>query len=335
VAGIIRFALDADTPAGFMHHIEVVSRLGGAHLDQLPELIEASTCVDGHEPLGEHKFLRLQQGDDLATGLLAYEDGALAGYAHTLAYGEGEDRRVSCELVVHPSQRGRGVGRLLLAEAVERASSHGARRIDVWAYNDSRASARIAHAAGFTASRRLLHLHRHLSTTPDVRPDKGAAIRAYRPWLDDEAWLALNNRIFRAHPENGSWTLDDLRARMAQPWFCAEDFLVLDVQGVMAGFCWLKVEERRDEGRVGEIYVIGTAPEHQGRGYGRRLVGEALAHLRRRGVRTAAIYVDEANAPAVALYERSGFHYHHVDVCYSRELPVAGERTPAADEVAA
>jgi mycothiol synthase len=109
---------------------------------------------------------------------------------------------------------------------------------------------------------------------------------------------------------------------------------VLDIDGEMAGFCWLKVEERGTEGRVGEIYVIGTAPEHRGRGLGKFLVAAALAHLRTRAANVAAIYVDEANAPAVALYEQSGFHYHHVDVCYSRDLRVESIE-PVADGVAA
>jgi mycothiol synthase len=317
-----------------MNHVELVTQLDGQHLEQLPELIEASRHADGHEPLGEHKFLRIRRGDDLAVALLAYEEGRLAGYAHTLAYGDEATRRVSCEFVVHPEQRGRGVGKLLLSRAVQHAESLGAHRLDVWAYNDSKTSSHLARQLGFTARRRLLHLHRHLTSAPKYVSPEGAGIRCYRPGEDDAQWLALNNRIFSGHPENGCWTLDDLRARLSQPWFNAEDFLVLDIDGEMAGFCWLKVEERGTEGRVGEIYVIGTAPEHRGRGLGKFLVAAALAHLRTRAANVAAIYVDEANAPAVALYEQSGFHYHHVDVCYSRDLRVESIE-PVADGVAA
>jgi len=317
-----------------MNHVELVTRLDGQHLERRRELIEASTVADGHEPLGEHKFLRIQRGDDLAVALLAYEERRLAGYAHTLAYGGQAARRVSCEFVVHPTQRGRGVGKLLLARAIEHAQSLGAHRLDVWAYNDSKTSAYLARQLGFAPSRRLLHLHRHLTSVPRNDAPAGAITRAYRPGADDAAWLALNNRIFSGHPENGCWTIEDLQARLSQPWFNAEDFLVLEVDGTMAGFCWLKVEERGTEGRVGEIYVIGTAPEHRGRGLGKYLVAAALVHLRTRAANVAAIYVDEANTAAVALYEQSGFHYHHVDVCYSRDLRVEAT-IPASDRVAA
>jgi mycothiol synthase len=100
----------------------------------------------------------------------------------------------------------------------------------------------------------------------------------------------------------------------------------------MAGFCWVKVEERGDEGRVGEIYVIGTAPEYHGRGLGRFLLGEALRHLSGRDVRACAVYVDQSNERAVALYWSFEFHHHHVDVLYSLPLPAspAQERAAAA-----
>jgi len=316
-----------------MHHVEIVSQLEAQHLEQLPELMDAATLVDGHEPLGEHKFLRMQRGDDLAAAVLAFEDHRLAGYAHTVTYGEGEERRASCEFVVHPGFRRRGVGRLLLSHAIMHAHSQSARRLDLWAYNDSDASARIAAQFGFKPVRRLLHLHRHMRGVPAPDMRAGVALRAFRPGADDEVLLALNNRIFAGHPENGAWTLDDLRARMAQPWFDPGDVLMLEVDGALAGFCWLKIEERGSDGRVGEIYVIGTAPEVQGRGFGRLLVSGGLAHLGARRVDVAAIYVDHSNEKAVALYEASGFHHHHLDVCYSRELR-AGEST-ATDEAAA
>lgn len=311
-----------------MHHIEIVSQLEPKHLEQLPELLDAATRVDGHEPLGEHKFLRLQRGDDLAIALLAFDRGRLAGYAHALMYGEGDGRRASCEFVVHPEARRTGVGRALLAEAVAKARAQGARRLDLWAYNDSATSAHIAAKFGFAPARKLLHLHRHMHGAPAPRTVAGARIRAFRPG-DDAALLELNNRIFAAHPEQGRWTLDDLHARMAQPWFDANDVLMLEVDGVLAGFCWLKVEAREGEGCVGEVYVIGTAPEHRGRGLGAYLMSAALSRLDARGADVAAIYVDASNHAAISLYEASGFHYHHVDVCYSVELP-AENREPLA-----
>lgn len=319
---------------GAMHHVEIISRLEGDHIDHLEELVAAAAAADGHEPLGEHKFLRIRAGDDLALAFLAYEGERLVGYAHTLLYGSGPDRRLSCELVVHPDYRQEGTGRTLLERVLKTATAGGAGRLDVWAYNDSGASRRLMGALGLAPVRQLLHMHRHPGVPPHLPAPEGATIRPFRPGEDDEAWLDLNNRIFAAHPENGLWTPDDLKSRVAQPWFEASDFLLLDVDGAMNGCCWLKVEDRGEDGSVGEIYVIGAAPEVQGRGLGRYLLAQGLEHLSRRGVNHVAVYVDQSNEKAVALYWAFEFHHHHVDVLYSVVLPAGPQATSSASVTA-
>ncbi len=302
-------------------HIEVVSNLDSETTDELASLVEAATLVDGHEPLGEHKFLRIAHGDDQSVALLARDAEGLVGYAHALRYQGPEDVRVSLEVVVHPEFRGRGIGRALLLEGVEHARRQDASRVDVWAYNESQSVGRMADGLGFTVARRLLHLHRHVSAgaaPPPRRP--GVVLRGFRPGDDDAAWIALNARVFAGHPENGAWTSEDLGARFAEPWFDPRDFLLLEVDGVLSGFCWLKVDQRGNDGRVGEIYVFGVAPDYEGRGLARYLLATALARLEGRDVRVAAVYVDAANVRALRLYQMYGFHHHHVDVCYALDL---------------
>jgi mycothiol synthase len=303
-----------------MHDIHTLDRLAPEHLRALTDLAEAARVADGHEPLGEHKFLRLQHGDDLAVALASFDGDALTGYAHTLTYGHDNARRVSCEFVVRPDARGRGLEAALLARAVEHARAQSAARVDVWSYNDHAERARLLNTLGFHAERRLLHLHRHMRETPHADAPPGATLREFIPGADESTLLTLNKRIFAAHPEQGAWTIEDLEARMAQPWFRPDDLLILDVAGIAAGFCWLKVEERGDEGLVGEVYVIGVAPEARGLGGGRYLLSRGLQRLAERRVSVAAIYVDDTNTAAVGLYQACGFHYHHVDVSYSLSL---------------
>ena len=310
-----------------MHHIEIITQLEDERLEQFNELIKAATRVDGHEPIGEHKFLRMQHGDDLAMGMLAREGGRLVGYAHTLTFTHEDEKRVSCELVVHPDVRRQGIGERLIARVVEHARSQRAQRLDIWAYNDSTVSRHFAESFGFVAGRQLMHMHRHPGEPPYLAAPEGAVIRAFRPGVDETLLLELNNYIFRGHPENGAWTMDDLLGRMRQPWFRPEDVLMLEVAGRLAGFCWLKVEDRGEDGRVGEVYVIGTVQEYQGLGLGRYLLSRGLSHLHERQVDGVAVYVDQSNVRGVALYWSLDFHHHHVDVCYT--LPL-GETRPSA-----
>jgi mycothiol synthase len=104
---------------------------------------------------------------------------------------------------------------------------------------------------------------------------------------------------------------------MREPWFALDDFLVHDgPDGVIDGFCWTKVHRDQDP-QLGEIYVIGAAPERHGTGLGRALVVAGLGHLWA-GHRTpvAMLYVEADNEPALRLYLKLGFTVHADDIAY-------------------
>jgi len=65
---------------------------------------------------------------------------------------------------------------------------------------------------------------------------------------------------------------------------------------------------------MGEVYVVGVAPDQTGRGLGRALTLAGLAHLRSKGLPDAMLYVDASNTGASRLYESLGFTRWDVDV---------------------
>ena len=131
----------------------------------------------------------------------------------------------------------------------------------------------------------------------------------------------MNNRAFAWHPEQGNMTREGLAQRQAEPWYDPRGFLLHERDGRLAGFCWTKVHPATgDEPRMGEIYVIATAPEEAGRGLGRALTTAGLDWLHHeRSTPVGMLYVDGDNTPAVALYEKLGFTRHHVDRAYTEE----------------
>lgn len=189
-----------------------------------------------------------------------------------------------------------------------------------WVSTSSPAVDASLHAAvqamGLEQTRQMYQLRRPLPLEYDLATSVASiAVRAFRPGTDDDAWLAVNNAAFRHHPDQGGWTRAQLCERMAEPWFDPEGFLVSQSDGHIAGFCWTKVHAT--DPPMGEIFVIGTDPTHQGRGLGASLAVAGLEWLwTHRHTPIAMLYVEADNDPALRLYRRLGFVIHHRDFCF-------------------
>ncbi|WP_083393026.1 mycothiol synthase [Curtobacterium sp. MMLR14_010] len=220
------------------------------------------------------------------------------------------------ELVVRREARGRGTGTRLVEQAL--ALGGGAAPRLAWAHGDSPAARAIATRYGWAPTRTLLQLRAPVPTAGAEPPHElglpsGYSLAAFRPGTDEADWLALNAAAFASHPEQGSMTMDDLLARQAEPWFDADDLLLLrDASGALAGSCWLKVEDG-----IGEFYAVAVRPDLQGQGLGGVLMRAGSARLVGRGLDAQALYVEGDNEPALALYRRSGFTQHAIDVQYA------------------
>ena len=249
--------------------------------------------------------------------LLRAAGAGVAGYARL------DDEQA--ELVISPAARGQGFGAKLLA-AVEQLA--GDRPLSVWAHGDLPAARALATARGYSRERVLLQMRRDLAgVDPDPRPalPDGVQVHPFVVGRDEAAWLRVNAAAFATHPEQGSWTAEDVALREAEPWFDPAGFLLAwrgdpGAGGELLGFHWTKVHPAGDVDavEVGEIYVLGVAPAAQGLRLGRALTDLGLAHLRSRGLADVLLYVEEDNTTAVRLYESRGFGRYSVDVAWRR-----------------
>jgi mycothiol synthase len=256
------------------------------------------------EPDGPGLLRVVADGDD--SGLLG------------LAQAERGDRRWDLDVVRDPGAASVAPGAdPLLAELVGQVAAAGGGPVQRWIDAGDEAAAASCAALGLRAERDLWQMRRRLPL-----PERAELVtRSFRPGEDDEAWLAVNNAAFAWHPEQGGWTLDDLHARLDEPWFDPEGFLLHESGGELVGFCWTKVHERARP-PLGEIFVIGVHPGAHGRGLGRSLTLAGLDHLqRRRGLDWGMLYVDAANEPAVGLYRDLGFEVHEVRRACTGEVP--------------
>lgn len=314
--------------------LAVQRRLDAHEVAEVLDLIDDVSRHDGSTPLAEHVMLHLRHGGDADVRHVLARDpsGRLIGYAHLDVTDLVEGP--SGELAVRPESRRQDVGRAIVEELIRQSAAvPGERgRLRLWAHGESAPAGRLAASLGFTRSRVLWQMRRSLyAALAPARLPEGVTLRPFRPGEDEAAWLDLNARAFADLPDQGSWTADDLRQRMAEPWFDPSGFLLVETKdGTLVGFHWTKVhgrEHAHDHGdhthdhphqSIGEVYVVGVDPAWQGTGLGRALVLAGLHHLRGApdGLGQVMLYVDADNVRAIRLYEALGFTRWDTDVLY-------------------
>jgi len=303
----------ASTPFGAVHTL--VAR----EVVWFPRLIERARATDGQPPFSDSSLVEFATGERT---VLVIDESAIALAAFPEA-----------EFVVAPEVRRQGLGTAMFEELILRSERHGVGALLVWAHGDHPGARALAARYGFTVVRTLLHLRAEVTHT-EPAPSRTAAtattattatVESFHPGTDDAEWLALNALVFADHPEQGGVSQADLDVLVAEPWFEADDFLLLRAgDGALIGYCWLKVETDGDsdnDNDNGEFYVVGVHPNSAGQGLGRVLVEAGLARLLARGIRSAHLYVEAENLAAVHLYRSYGFVDDTIDVQYARTTP--------------
>ena len=297
-----------------MPPFDVVRSLDAHAVNALRDLVAAARVADDHSPLDDGRLAAALDGGGAGfLAALAWSDDhtALVGYVQALRGASGWD----VEQIAAPTHRQptASVLRPLLTAVVHGLATENDSAVRLWAYRAGPASDQLAATVSLVPVRDIHQMRRPL---PVGEPYE-LSTRPFVVGQDEAAWLRVNNRAFRGHPDQSAWTMADVEAHEADPWFDPEGFLLLEEDGRLAGFCWTKVH-RATTPPLGEIYVIGVDPDWHRLGLGRALVLAGLDHLARQGLTVGMLYVDGTNTPAVRLYESMGFTIDHTDRVYSR-----------------
>jgi mycothiol synthase len=115
-------------------------------------------------------------------------------------------------------------------------------------------------------------------------------------------WTDIYLRSFAGHYHFVAGTIEDTRRLAALSSFRAEGLVVAYRGSHPVGFCRNGVR-----GKVGEVELLGVAPEARGIGLGRALLRWGVRWLELEGVGTIELRVDGENETALALYRAEGF----------------------------
>jgi mycothiol synthase len=283
-------------------------------------LIKAANDFDGTPAIAEHVLLHLRHGGDKSDSHLVIEENKeVIAYAHldTTDLVAGP----SVEAVVHPQHRGKGLGALIIKEAIKICGD----RTRIWSHGDLPAAKAIAVSLKLERVWSNLLMSKSLGEIQPVTSKY--PIRTFIPGIDNQAFLALNNKVFAHYPDQGGWSEDDLKVRLNEEWFDDKGFFLAEDRGELIGFCWTKIHGAHthshaggddDHGHkaLGEIYVLAVNPDYKGQGVGRDLTITGLNYLKYQGLDNVMLYVGVENKPAVNLYKSLGFNEFGSDFMY-------------------
>lgn len=303
---------------------KVLGELEAQTITEVRELAKAAQDADGNPPLSDQTFVALgtEESAQNIISHLAYSgagsESELAGII--VAIRDEGTGRWTVELVVAPQHRSAGIGKELLTRLGEDIDLTA---ILTWAHGDHEAARKLAESIGLSRVRELYRMRREgTDSLEEAVLQRGLTVRTFRMGEDEPAWIQANAKAFADHPEQGSLTLSDLDARMAEDWFDPSGFfLAFDPDSQLVAYHWTKIHPASANASrpMGEVYVVGVLPEAQGLGLGRALTVMGINYLLEQGVDSVLLYVDAENEPAVKLYRSLGFTLWDADIMYGPE----------------
>jgi mycothiol synthase len=264
---------------------------------------------------------------DRPATLLATSDGEPAGLALTYVLPQAGSATFSItRLGVAERFRNRGLGTTLLGAALEslrsRASLLRLREICSGTWSPNQAATRLFAKRGLRRVRFTWMMERPHGPVPQAAWPPGvdcrvfdASERAFRDW--NQAY----NASFAQHYHFVPSTEKDERELASDPDFHADGLMLAYRDGRCVGFCRNSLTPE-----LGELAMLGVAPEARGIGLGRALLRWGTAWLEAKRARRVTLMVDGDNEGAIRLYRSEGYDVAQTRETWAREIPERAAR---------
>jgi mycothiol synthase len=255
---------------------------------------------------------------------VAEKDGILVGYA--VAF-EQPSQKCTLYVVVHPSQRRKGLGSQLLVLTLSRAREVGSKNILIYANELNPASHSFLKHHGFVSvgSSGAMKAPVSLEISPFEFP-MGFTLKRYSEVNDTSILLyALNNCYLDmwGHQHNDKPTAEDIQSPRFLKYYDAEDILLLfDSNYAVSGICSVKSVGKQDEGGspTDLLDAPGVIKTYRDQGYQRQLVLAGIQHLRKKGINAITLEFYGDNKTALDIYHALGFEMVNLFIAYHKEV---------------
>lgn len=251
-------------------------------------------------------------------------EGKLVGYGVAL---EQPSKRCTIYVVVHPSQRRKGLGSQLLALTLNRAREVGSKNILVYANERNSASNLFLKRHNFqqVGSSGAMTLNKGVENLPVEFP-KGFTLKKYSEVNDPLILLKALNVCYQdmwGHGHNDNPTEEERKSPRFLKYYDAEDILLLfDEADSIFGICSVKSQGKQDgNGEPSDLLDgPGIIQEHREQGYQRPFVLAGIRHLRQKGSRPIVLEFWGDNENALNIYRSLGFEMSNRFMAYHKEL---------------
>ena len=217
------------------------------------------------------------------------------------------------------SHRHRGIGKALVARAIERSRALDVRVLHIQTAHDSADASHLLESYGFAEVKAYWQMRWEAGELPPVRLPSGFELRPFKLDQDEQALADLQNAAFGENWGFCPNTVEEVAARVRMKSNVPEGILLITEGGAPAAYNWTHRNEN-SHGSVGFIGMTGVHPDYRGTGLGTAVVVAGLEYLRGEGITTVDLEVDSQNPPARELYLKLGFRQVHQTVWYEKLL---------------
>jgi mycothiol synthase len=286
-------------------------------LSQLLTEIE-SIDLDGEETSEEflRSMLEWQSFDPDKNVWVAELDGRFVGYGQILPK---TDHHCSIYVVVHPSQRRKGLGSKLLALILSRARDTESKYILVYVNGKNTASTAFMKNYGFEVAGTSGVMVAPVSDLPQAEIPAGYSVRRYSELGDPQIVVQALNDCYKdmvGHHQNVT------SADRYTGYYGEEGIhLLFDPNEKLIGICAAKPEGKTDERGASDILdAPGLIKEYRQQGIQRPLALAVMNWLREKAMRPITLEYWGDDEIDIEIYRSLGFELVNQQMTYHKEL---------------